>query len=75
MQEGGGSFPNTPGRTCYLAEGEVMNAAVTVGFHFAPRMLPVAEWMGLESAQRSSVFPNLGAFNSTLLLSRSALFQ
>ncbi|CAJ1378092.1 unnamed protein product [Effrenium voratum] len=38
-------------------------------------MLPVAEWMGLESAQGSSVFPNLGAFNSTLLLSRAALFQ
>ena len=38
-------------------------------------MVPVAEWMGLESGQISSVFPNIGSFNSSLLLSRSTLFQ
>lgn len=38
-------------------------------------MVPVAEWMGLESSQLASVFPNIGSFNSSLLLSRSTLFQ
>ena len=41
----------------------------------ALRMVPVAEWMGLESSQLTSVFPNIGSFNSSVLLSRSALFQ
>ncbi|CAK9019081.1 unnamed protein product [Durusdinium trenchii] len=38
-------------------------------------MLPVAQWMGLESGQINTVFPNVGAFNSSLLLSSSTLFK
>ena len=38
-------------------------------------MLPIAEWMGVDAMDRSTVFPNLHHFNSSLLLSTSALFS
>jgi len=38
-------------------------------------MVPVAEWMGLEASKQMDVFPNLGNFNSTHIISRSALFK
>lgn len=43
-------------------------------FHQRLRMLPVAEWMGLDADQVASVFPNIAAFNSSLLLSSGTLF-
>ena len=44
-------------------------------FHQLLRMLPVAEWMGLDADQVASVFPNIAAFNSSLLLSSATLFM
>lgn len=38
-------------------------------------MLPIAEWMGVDAMDRSTVFPNLHHFNSSLLLATSALFS
>eukprot|EP00930_Biecheleria_cincta_P023533 TRINITY_DN16991_c0_g1_i1.p1 TRINITY_DN16991_c0_g1~~TRINITY_DN16991_c0_g1_i1.p1 ORF type:complete len:2142 (-),score=336.15 TRINITY_DN16991_c0_g1_i1:205-6630(-) len=38
-------------------------------------MVPVAEWMGLDASMHMDVFPNLGNFNSTHIISRSALFK
>lgn len=38
-------------------------------------MMPVAEWMGLEAAQAGQVFPNIGNFNSSVLISRTKLFN
>merc|ERR1719316_625143 len=37
-------------------------------------MVPIAEWMGLETSQHSSVFPNLANFNSSHIIGRSSLF-
>lgn len=37
--------------------------------------VPIAEWMGIESDQMSSVFPNMGNFNSTYIIPRSSLFK
>lgn len=37
-------------------------------------MMPVAEWMGVEDSQLSNVFPNIAAFNSSLLMTGSRLF-
>jgi len=37
-------------------------------------MMPVAEWMGVENSQLPSVFPNIAAFNSSLLMTGSTLF-
>eukprot|EP00746_Dinoflagellata_sp_MGD_P086016 gnl/MRDRNA2_/MRDRNA2_34029_c0_seq1.p1 gnl/MRDRNA2_/MRDRNA2_34029_c0~~gnl/MRDRNA2_/MRDRNA2_34029_c0_seq1.p1 ORF type:complete len:1786 (-),score=331.31 gnl/MRDRNA2_/MRDRNA2_34029_c0_seq1:135-5372(-) len=38
-------------------------------------MVPIAEWMGLESAQSKHVFPNLGNFNSTHIIPNAQLFR
>merc|ERR1712196_182548 len=38
-------------------------------------MVPIAEWMGLETSQHSSVFPNLANFNSSHIIGRSSLFS
>lgn len=38
-------------------------------------MLPIAEWMGVDAMDRSTVFPNLHHFNSSLLLATSSLFS
>lgn len=38
-------------------------------------MLPIAEWMGVDTQDRNTVFPNLQNFNSSMLLSTSALFS
>jgi len=38
-------------------------------------MVPIAEWMGVDSSQYSSVFPNLHNFDSSYILSKSTLFS
>merc|ERR1712032_1766 len=38
-------------------------------------MVPIAEWMGVDSSQLSSVFPNLQNFDSSFILSESTLFS
>merc|ERR1712222_262748 len=38
-------------------------------------MVPIAEWMGVDSSQLSSVFPNLQNFDSSFILSESTLFN
>lgn len=38
-------------------------------------MLPIAEWMGMDAADRSVVFPNLARFNSSMLLPTSTVFS
>jgi len=44
-------------------------------FPWESMMVPIAEWMGLEASQHSSVFPNLGNFNSSHIIGRSSLFS
>jgi uncharacterized protein (DUF1501 family) len=38
-------------------------------------MVPIAEWMGLDTSQHASVFPNLANFNSSHIIGRSSLFS
>jgi len=38
-------------------------------------MVPISEWMGLTSGQHAEVFPNLANFNTSHIISRSALFK
>jgi len=38
-------------------------------------MLPIAEWMGMDAQDKSTVFPNLQNFNSSRLLPTSTLFN
>merc|ERR1740123_205546 len=38
-------------------------------------LVPVAEWMGMEPNQKSTVFPNLGYFNSTHIIPTRELFK
>merc|ERR1712012_705475 len=38
-------------------------------------MVPIAEWMGMESNERTATFPNIGNFNSSHIIARSALFR
>jgi uncharacterized protein (DUF1800 family)/uncharacterized protein (DUF1501 family) len=38
-------------------------------------MAPIAEWMGLESGQQSHVFPNIGNFNASHIISKASLFR
>lgn len=47
---------------------------VTLRRHVQPRMMPVAEWMGVDGSQLSNVFPNIASFNSSLLMTGSSLF-
>merc|ERR1712193_270808 len=44
-------------------------------FPWESMMVPIAEWMGLETSQHASVFPNLGNFNSSHIIGRSSLFS
>ena len=37
-------------------------------------MLPIAEWMGMDTTDKNTVFPNLHYFNSSMLLPTSRLF-
>jgi len=37
--------------------------------------VPIAEWMGVEEAQKATVFPNLNTFNSDQLIAHSTLFR
>ena len=57
----------------FLQELQVKNCG-PVRCHLQPRMMPVAEWMGVENSQLPSVFPNIAAFNSSLLMTGSTLF-
>jgi len=38
-------------------------------------LVPLAQWMGMESAQMKHVFPNLGNFNSTHIIPQAQLFK
>ena len=56
-----------------LAEGSEMDAGrgrLIPRYPLEGMMLPVAEWMGMEQAQATQVFPNLGNFNSSHLLTK-----
>ena len=37
--------------------------------------VPVAEWMGVEDAQKATVFPNVGNFASNVFVPRSSVFK
>lgn len=57
----------------HLAEGSPMDAGrgrLIPTYPLENMMVPVAEWMGMESGQRLQVFPNLANFNSSHLLAQ-----
>lgn len=62
----------------HLAEDSPMDAGrgrLIPRYPLENMMVPLAEWMGMEPAQRSQVFPNLANFNSTHLLEKQTLFR
>ncbi|CAJ1440523.1 unnamed protein product [Effrenium voratum] len=60
-----------------LAEGSLFDAGrgrLIPQYPWESMMLPIAQWMGIDSADQSTVFPNLQNFNSSVLLAKDALF-
>ncbi|CAL1161568.1 unnamed protein product [Cladocopium goreaui] len=61
-----------------LAEGSEMDAGrgrLIPRYPLEGMMMPVAEWMGMEPSQASQVFPNIGRFNSSHLITKETLFK
>ncbi|CAJ1332243.1 unnamed protein product [Effrenium voratum] len=60
-----------------MAEGSEMDAGrgrLIPRYPLEGMMMPVAEWMGMQPAQANQVFPNLGNFNSSHILTKETLF-
>lgn len=61
-----------------LAEGSEMDAGrgrLIPRYPLEGMMMPVAEWMGMEPSQASQVFPNIGNFNSSHVITKGTLFK
>ncbi|CAK9034473.1 unnamed protein product [Durusdinium trenchii] len=62
----------------HLAEDSAMDAGrgrLIPRYPLEGMMMPVAEWMGMDASQASQVFPNIGNFNSSHLLTKEMLFK
>merc|ERR1712151_191747 len=61
-----------------LLEGNEQDAGrgrVIPEYPWESMMSPIAEWMGLEAGQQSSVFPNLQNFNADRIIAGESLFK
>eukprot|EP00931_Biecheleriopsis_adriatica_P067095 TRINITY_DN4129_c0_g1_i1.p1 TRINITY_DN4129_c0_g1~~TRINITY_DN4129_c0_g1_i1.p1 ORF type:complete len:1919 (+),score=336.86 TRINITY_DN4129_c0_g1_i1:71-5827(+) len=74
--QGGRVFNDFP---TSLLEGSLQDAGrgrLIPKYPWENMMVPIAQWMGVDSSQMSSVFPNLGRFNATThLIKQSSLFK
>jgi len=73
--KGGKIFNSFPKSLLPGAEQDAGRGRLIPKFPFENFMLPIAQWMGLEQAQFSNVFPNIGNFNSSVLIDQSDLFK
>merc|ERR1712139_621575 len=72
---GGRVFNDFPASLLQGNDQDVGRGRMIPKFPWESMMVPVAEWMGLEQAQRNSAFPNVGNFNSSHIIAKSALFE
>mmetsp|Transcript_17481 Transcript_17481/g.32892 ORF Transcript_17481/g.32892 Transcript_17481/m.32892 type:complete len:424 (+) Transcript_17481:1-1272(+) len=73
--KGGRVFNDYPGS---LLEGNNQDAGrgrLIPKYPWESLLLPVAEWLGVNSADQNTVFPNIQNFNSSYILSTSTLFD
>ena len=73
--KGGKIFNSFPKSLLPGAEQDAGRGRLIPKFPFENFMLPIAQWMGLEQAQLSNVFPNIGNFNSSVLIDQADLFK
>jgi cullin-associated NEDD8-dissociated protein 1 len=73
--QGGKVFNDFPDSLLAGNEYDAGRGRMIPKYPWESMMVPIAEWMGLESSQHASVFPNLGNFNSSHVISRNSLFS
>lgn len=73
--KGGNVFNQFPKSLLPGAEQDAGRGRLIPKYPFENMMLPIAQWMGLETSQETMVFPNLNNFNSSHFISESTLFK
>mmetsp|Transcript_97170 Transcript_97170/g.208410 ORF Transcript_97170/g.208410 Transcript_97170/m.208410 type:complete len:589 (-) Transcript_97170:194-1960(-) len=74
--KGGRVFNDFPASLLEGNEQDAGRGRLIPKYPWENMMSPIAEWMGIDSSQRTNVFPNINNFNfSTHIISKEALFS
>jgi len=73
--QGGQVFNQFPDSLLAGNEYDAGRGRIIPKYPWESMMVPIAEWMGLETSQHSSVFPNLANFDASHIISTSTLFK